>query len=468
MTPADTTRAPSGRRSAPSVGRRRLDITAVLAVLLPLLTVGALVLVQPDDLESQGSRADAPVETDLTKAVVICPSGEPLAFVASETDASGEVDVEIGPDKSTATLTPGEVTEVSGGTGPLVVTGAGALAPGLVAGRFGTPPAAAECRAPAPDQWFTGAGAGAKHRSVLELVNPDAGRAVVDTLVYGRRGIVDVPELRGVAVPGKSAVRIDLARTIPRRDNLTLRVSTNRGRIGASLRDTVDELGAGAEATDWLPSQEAPATSNLMLGLPAGTGRRTLLLANAGEAEARAQVRIVTEDSVFSPEGAEDVVVGPESTRRVSLEGFLQGADIDDAIGLLVESTAPVTTSVRSFVDGDVSHAVPAQPVAERTTQIVAPGEKQLLLGGADRTGTVTVTATDADGQQVTDERVEVVADRGAVVSLPPSAALVTVTPRNTSIAGSVLSTDDDGVAVVRLRTLLRTGLIADVRPGLP
>jgi len=303
---------------------------------------------------------------------------------------------------------------------------------------------------------------------VLELVNPDAGRAIVDTVVYGRRGVVEVPELRGLAVPGGSAVRLDLARIIPRRDNLTLRVSTNRGRVSASLSDTVDELGAGVQATDWLPSQAGPTTSNLLLGLPRGPGRRTLLIANPGDAETRATVRIVTEDAVFSPAGAEDVVVGPEATRRLSLTSVLQGADTADAIGLLVESTVPVTTTLRSFVDGDLSHAVPAQPLTEATTVIAAPGEKRLLLGGADRAGVVTVRATSAEGVQVTEERVEVAPGRGYLVPLPPQAALVTVTPRSAEIAGSVLSRTDDGRAVVRLRALQRTSLVPDVRPGLP
>ncbi len=457
----------TGHRSSASVGRRRLDITAALAVLLPLLTVGALVFVQPDAPESSGGQGtDTPRQTDLTKAVVICPSGEPRAFLATEADTGGEVVVEIGEDKSRARLSPDRVTKVSGGDGALVVTGQGRLAPGLVAGRFDSPPAAAECRAPSSDQWFTGAGSGAKHSSVLELVNPDAGRAIIDTLVYGRRGLVEVPELRGLAVPGRSSVEVDLARTIPRRDDLTLRVRTTRGRVTASVRDTVDELGAGVDASDWLPFQAAPSTSNLMLGLPRGTGQRTLLIANAGDAETRAEVRIVTEDSVFSPEGAEDVVIAPETTRRISLTSALRGADIDDAIGLLVESTVPVTTAVRSFVDGDLSHAVPAESVTDASTVIAAPGEKRLLLGGANRSGSVVVRATSAEGERVADERVEV-AGRGYVVPLPRQAVLVRVIPRNVGIAGSVMSSDD-GVAVVRLRSSLRTGLIADVRPGLP
>ena len=118
---------------------------------------------------------------------------------------------------------------------------------------------------------------------MLELVNPDAGPAVVDAIAYGRRGAVDAPALRGVAVPGRSVVHIDLAERVPRRDDLALHVTTTRGRVSASVVDTYDELGSSGSATDYLPSQPAPTTSNLLLGLPEGTGRRTLLLANPAE-----------------------------------------------------------------------------------------------------------------------------------------------------------------------------------------
>ena len=155
-------------------------------------------------------------------------------------------------------------------------------------GVFATPLAAAPCREPIPDQWFTGVGAGAHHSSVLELVNPDAGPAVIDATLVGQDGIVDAPELRGVAVPAQGVVRINLATTIPRRDELALQVMTSRGRVVATIRDRYDQLGTGAAARDWLPGQSAPATSNLLLGLPSGAGQRSLVIANPESDETRA------------------------------------------------------------------------------------------------------------------------------------------------------------------------------------
>jgi len=451
-----------GRRTA-QVRGRRVDVTVLLAVGLPLLAILAALLVAPGDTERPGA---PPEETALTRATVICPSGDPGAVVASDSDASGEVNVRQGRREGGVELSPLRPAEVPTRRSPVVVTADGDLAPGLLAGRFGSPLVAPECRAPAFDEWFTGVGAGAKHSSVLELVNPDAGPAVVDAIAYGRSGPVDAEALRGVAVPGRSVVRIDLAQRVPHSGDLALHLTTSRGRVSAAVLDRYDELGAGASATDYLPSQPAPSTSNLLLGLPEGRGRRSLLLANPGETEARASIKVVTEDAVFAAVGTKDVVVPPQGVKRVSISSLLEGPNAADALGLLVESSTPVTASARLFVDGDLTHLGPTETFDE-TSLVVAPGRKRLLLGGATGAGAVRVAARDAGGDVVLEKRVEVVADRGAALDLPEEAVLLTVSTSGTAIGGSVLATGD-GSAVLRLRALQRSGLIADVRPGLP
>lgn len=451
----------SGRRAAEET-RRRIDVTLVLAIALPLLTIAASLLVRPDDAPTPSY---APEQSVLTRSTLVCPSGDSDALVATTTDASGEVAARVGDEESRVALSPGRVAEVAGER-PVVVTGEGDLAPGLVGGRFLSPLAASTCREPAPDQWFTGVGAGARHRSVLELVNPDAGPALVDATVYGQDGVVDAPALRGVAVPARGAVRIDLAATLPRRDELAVRVTTARGRVAATMRDLYDQLGAGASAGDWLPAQAAPATSQLMLGLPTGSGQRMLTLANSGTGEVRAELRLVTESSIFSPEGVDDIVVPPESVTRVSLSKVLDREALRDVVGIQVTSSAPVTAGVRSFVDGDLSHTGPGEPVGD-SAAVTPQGSKQLVLAGASRAGTVSVVATDADGQVVAEKDVDVVADAGFAVDLPSDAALVHVTTRATSIVGSIV-VSDDGAAVIRLPVLVRDSLVADVRPGRP
>lgn len=450
-------------RSARPAGRA-LDVTVVLAVLLPLLTAGAVLLTRT---ESPAVPERAPAETALGAASVICPSprtGRSPVLVATGSEASGSVTV--GADA--VRVTDGALTSVRSGDGPVVVDAEDRLAPGLVAGRFAERPlGVAECRAPDPEQWFTGVGASARHASVLELVNPDNGPAVADVVVTGRAGVVDVPGLRGVSVPGNGSVRFDLARVVPRRDELSLRVTTARGRLHAAVLDSVDELGAGASAQDWLPAQDEPGTDLTLLGLPSGPGPRTLLVANDGDSEVRATVRVVNERSVFAPEGVSEIRVAPQSVRRVQLGRALAPLGRDGAVGLSVTATGPVTATLRSFVGGDLAHAVAAAPVSTSTVAVLPPGRKRLLLAGAGSTGVVTVVARDATGEELARERVEVAPDRGFATRLPTRAVHLTVTPERTPVLGAVLATPA-GAGVVRLRELVRSGLVPAVRPGLP
>lgn len=459
--PAPTPTPAAGR----SRSRRRFDVTTALALALPLLTVGALALVRP---EVAAPAATPPQETALTRAVVVCPSGAPEVAVATGNDTEGTVDYLLGDREGSADVVAGGVTTVSGRKGPLVARAEGDLAPGLVAGRFESPLAAAECRPPAPDQWFTGVGSGARHTSTLELVNPDAGPAVVDATLYGVSGVIDAPGLRGVAVPGRGVVRLPIAELVPRRDELALHVTTSRGRVTASLRDRYQQLGTGGAAEDWLRSQAAPATGNLLLGLAPGSGLRSLVLLNPGTDETRARVRLVTGRSVFSPAGLEEVVLAPQSVTRVSLTDLLRGPAGEGALGLVVDSGTPVTATLRTYAGGDLSHAVPGSPITDPTTVLTPTGAKQVVVGGATRAGTVTVTARTADGTVVGEEKIEVVAGRGYVVDVPRRAVVLTVTPRRTTVEGAVLVTDGGAAAVIGLREQVTSGLVGAVRPGLP
>jgi hypothetical protein len=456
---------PPGRRSAQPAQRRGIDVTVLLAVLLPLAVVLAALVVRQDPATTPES---GPEEVPLARSTVICPSGAGPVVAATDGETGGPVTVGQGRREETAELAPGRPTELEVGRAPVVLDAEGELAPGLLAGRGGSPLVAPECRPPAFDEWFTGVGAGAKHTSVLELVNPDAGPAVVDTIAYGADGPVAESEsvLRGVAVPGHSVVHIDLAAKMPRRDELALHVRATRGRVSAAVLDTYDELGRGPSATDYLPAQAAPSTSNLLLGLPDGRGRRVLLLTNPAETETRAAVKVVTAESTFAAVGSKDIVVPPQSVVRVSISPLLRGRNAKDALGLLVESADPVTATARLFVGGDLTHLAPAPPVTE-TSAVVPEGTKRLTLGGATRAGAVHVVSHDARGRELADERVEVAPGRGAVLDLPAKAVLVTVTANGTEVVGTVRASGD-GDAVLRLRPMVRSGLVPVVRPGLP
>jgi hypothetical protein len=205
----------------------------------------------------------------------------------------------------------------------------------------------------------------------------------------------------------------------------------------------------------------------VLLGLVKGAGDRTLVLANPGADEVRATIKVVTASSVYAPSGVEPVRVAPDTTEAVSLDDVLAQAAKDGALGVVVDATGPVTTSLRQVVGGDLS-VLGAAPAVDATTAAVVPtGPKRLLLGGPDAVGVATVTSYSAKGKQLDQQRVELAPDAGADVTVPDDAALVTLTPERTTVRAAVLLTGN-GTAVVPLRALVLTGLVPDVRPGVP
>jgi hypothetical protein len=466
--------APSapGRRSTRR--GRRINLTTLLAVVLPVLCALALLLVEPSGTTETSA---APTLTALSRATVVCPSAmdgsSDVAITSAAEDVRGPVRVGLGSDSDEADVASGEVTTVDGGTGPVAVSGEDDTAPGLLAARFGADAqAVASCLAPAPLAWFTGVGAGAGHTSVLELTNPDSGTAVADVTVYGRHGVVDAPRLRGISVPGGNSVQLDLASIVPRRDELALEVVAARGRIGANVLDQYDPLGSGKTTQDWLPAQTEPSTSNLLMGLPAGAdARRTLVVANGGPDEVRASVQVVTERSVFTPKDVPDIRIPPESTAKLKVSGPLARLLGDGVSGLLVTGTEPVTASLRSYVDADLSHTAPDRAVDGPATVLLPGGDRSptrtLQLAGAEHVGVVDVVSRNDSGEELDTARVDVTPDHGVSVKLPAGATLVTVTPSRTAVSGAILVAGR-GAAVVPLTTPDVNGLVPSVRPGLP
>lgn len=458
--------------------RRAVTPDGVVAVLLPLACAGALVLVRPDAVDT--GDAHPPERSQLPTASVVCPgatSAEPdgadrlgVTTLAAglDADVDGELALGLGGDPRMVRVRTGRVTSVRRDSGPVLVTGHDELAPGVVAGRSADAPLrAVDCAPTAAAQWFTAVGAGATHSSLVELVNPNPGRAVADVIVWSPNGPLDVPGLRGVTVPGGSSTRLDLGAVVPRRGELMLEVSTLRGQVSASVLDTYDELGTGVCASDWLSGQAAPAQENVLLGLARGAGERTLVLGNPGGTELRAEVQVVTPRSVFTPAGVAPVRIAPGSTQKVTLSSLLEEVTGQGAIGIVVTSTGPVTATLRQVVEGDLSLLPPAAQVAGPTALVVPQGRRRLMLADPSAVGVATVTALTADGEELVSERLELKPDTAATLALPEDAALVVLTPERASVRAAVLVVGD-GNAVLRMRELVRTGLVPDVRPGLP
>ena len=181
------------------------------------------------------------------------------------------------------------------------------------------------------------------------------------------------------------------------------------------------------------------------------------------------QVRIITADSAFAPEGVEELRVPPGTVRTTTLTSAMRAAVEDGALGLEVTGSVPVTAALRSVVGGDLSHAVPVTPSTEAMTALVPKGAGRVLLADADGVGTVTVTSFAADGKKLEEETVEVKPGTGGSVDLPKKAALVRVSSTRTSIhAAALITGKGEGAAVVPFRELATTALVPAVRAGLP
>ncbi|MGC4111264.1 MAG: DUF5719 family protein [Nocardioides sp.] len=469
-------------RDADVVRRRRtprLDLVTVLAVVVPLVTVGVLAGVRRPPVHETD---EPPALTSLTDASVVCPgpvSTAPDAWASTASGQQGAVTVTAGGQSSKVSVTPGASAPLTGSSA-LVVRGTDALAPGLLGLRAGTAPLTTQaCSVPSSEQWFTGIGSGPDHDSVIELVNPDSGRADVDITLYGRHAF-SVRKLHGITIPAHRTVSLDLGAIVPRRMLLSAQVQISRGRLAVHVLDSRTDLATHQTISEWLPRQDAPALQNVLLGLPAGPGQRTLQIANPSEDQVRAQVKIVTADTTFAPAGLETLSVPPGSTLSVSMTKVLGKALSDGALGIEVVADAPVTASVATQLDGDEALTVPDPVVRHEAATLLPvaptapakPGGKKptpvtaTLHLTAASAGAAQVTAYDATGKQLLDQRVGTELGKVVKVLLPAGSAYLKVVPQGTELRGSVVLTGA-GASVVPLGELLTQGLVPQIRPGL-
>ncbi|WP_114422245.1 DUF5719 family protein [Nocardioides houyundeii] len=458
-------RPAGGTRRRVAVPRERtISSTTLLAFLVPALTVAALATVHPTPTEEPGR---PPSSAPLTRSTLVCPpalpGGRVISAALADPEAAGVVrlrheetdELEL---EAARTL---EIDEPA----QAVLIGEDTTAPGLVAGRTARD-AATSCVTPQAQTWFTGVGAGAEHSSVLELVNPDGGPAVADITVLGPTGEIEVPRLRGLTVRGQRLVRLDLARLVPQREELTLRVQVSRGRLGAWVVDRSEDLAGGAVTQDWLAAQTAPTRTGYLLGVGAGTGERTLVVANDGADEARVAVRLVTSRSEFAPSGLEELVVAPGSTAVLDLSRVLAGAEGEGALGVRLDSDHPVSGTLRAVTPQGLSHGVVSEPVSSRAAAVVGPGPKRVVLAGVARVSELTVLTRDARGRQLEPVQVSLRPGMGLSAALPEAARYVELATEGATVQAALV-TGGSGGSVQPLSELVLDSDVPHVRPAL-
>lgn len=463
MTVQSATPSSGGRRAAAADQTRR-PLSVILAAVVPLVVLAGALLVNGEPTATPAPTAAS--EAALTSLHLPCPpaAAGKVGLGTLQPDASGGVSLTVGAEHRAAKVTAHRVTWVNEPHAAVVV-GREGMAPGLVATRVDERHAAAVgCHEPRPETWFTGVGAASIHSSTLRLVNPDTGPAVAEVTVYGQHGLLDVPRLRGLTVPGGTVATIDLSKEAPVTGDLAIRVAVARGRLGASLLDSFTER---TRTADWISAQYAPSLANTVVGIATGSGPRTLVVANPSDSEARVQVRVIGSRSTFVPEGFEELSVPPESVIVKNVAKFIGAAAAKDTVGLLVTSTQPVTVAVRSLVDDELSSAVAVEAFSHAGL-VVPPGKAALQVAAPDLAGAAQVTAYSAVGKVLLDTRIAARKLTGATLALPEGTAYVVVEADAPTLHGAVRVTSARGVVTLPLFDAVMTRLIPDVQARLP
>ena len=458
----------NGAPQEPGARRRRLvgrrwDPVLALCVVVPLVVVGALATVHPAPTQES---LRAPGAAPLQRSVLVCPAGLPgseqVSVALADASTSGRVGVAGG---EPFELRAGRVgTRSTSGT--VVLDGNGATAVGLLAVR-GDAGQGTICQGPRTDVWFTGVGGGPEHTSRLRLVNPDSGPAVADVEVLTSDGPQEVRKLRGLTVEAKSETVIDLDSVVPDRDDMSLRVTVPRGRLALSVTDTLQEIGSDVRARSWLAGQSAGTRTTHLLGVERGTGRRTLVLANAGEDEARVSIRFVTEQSEFVPAGLETVTVPPGSTSTVNLSKVLASKEADGLHGLRLDSEVPVTATLRTVRGKRLQHTVGAPWLRKQAATVLPDGGSELVVAGAERMTDVIVRQRTADGTELEPRTVPVPPNTAVPVELSSKARVVVLEVGGQPVRAAVVASKGDPAQVRVLEELPVSTAVPDVRPAL-
>lgn len=439
MSSPRTPGTPAGRPGATGGARRMVRAARGPAVwpalLLAVATVLALVLAgrpQPPAPSAQDG-VGAPARVDRT---LVCPGGLPSARVESgTTGAAGQPGTRVQeadlPERGEATEVEAEARGAAGAFATQVARGGGWLA-------------AVPCPEPRQEWWFVGLGGGQAHRSEVLVSNPREGDAVVDVEVLGPRGRVEAPGLDGMFVPAGTTTRLDLREVAPSSGDLAVRVTASRGLVSVVAADSqVPDL-IGDRLREWVTPQSAPARRLTLTGIPDDPDEATALVANPGEVEALVEVRAIGSRGTFTPRGTGPLRVGPGEVRPLPLDAVFDG----EPVAVSLESTDPVVATVRSFDDGDLSHAgAPARSADGAVLGIPERTRAELRVSSPRVEGSVRVTPYAASGRPLRTRTVSIDPGATAGLRLPARARSVALRTSSPRIAAGLVLTSPDGVA---------------------
>ncbi|GAA3607459.1 DUF5719 family protein [Microlunatus ginsengisoli] len=375
------------RRRFPVSGRHVLAVAVVLVVAVAIVVGGSLLPTQrartvvsaaplvgrttsvcPAAFQDSADAADRPAAT--VSAVTIRSAPDRQGVLTGTLLAGGEPLLTVKQQGFGAQVKAPDAPLLLQATGAMSTASSGAILASADTGEL-TGLSAAPCTSPSTSQWFVGVGAETTNRTELVLSNPDDAQAEVDLRFFGQSGRVVVPGSPGLVVPAHASRTVSLESLVAQTGPLSVWVRATSGRVSAMARD-LRSVGLTPAGADWHPASIGPRRALVVPGVPAGAGARQLQLVNPSMTRALVTVSVLGATGAFSPVGAEQVEVPPESTVSASLDPGLAGQGA--GIGLAADrpvSAAVVSTS--SGTDADTGSAAlpdiavqPATPAVGR------------------------------------------------------------------------------------------------------
>jgi len=364
-------------------------------------------------------------------------------------------------------------TGAAAGTGPAAGTGVAAVQTTLARTGDRRGLAALACPAATTDAWLVGGATTAGRRARLLLLDPTPAPAVVDVVVLGPRGPLDLPSARGVVVAPGRARALQLDALAPGLDRLAVHVVARRGRVAAVLDDSRLD-GATPAGVDDVPVAAPPARSQTVPGVvvpvvpPGDVATAVVRLAVPGGEDAVVHLHLAGPrgDTLLPRNGVVTVPAG--SVVDVPLTGLAAGgyavlaeADVPVVAGALVRVSGPPAgplrrpaadiawTAAAPPLPGDALVAVP-RPAWPGTRGIVglAPGATRLTLTARDIGADVVLRQIGPRGGTLLARTVHVPAHRtvAVVVNGAAMAVVLRTEPRRPVTAAiSVLTPDVAG-----------------------
>ncbi len=302
--------------------------------------------------------------------------------------------------------------------GGVMIQASGAMARGLEAEQTSAGGlATAQCQAPGTDFWFVGPGQKSVADIQLYLMNTDSQAADATVQILTDSGPILGSTDAGIGVPPHGLVVQSLAKLLHGSGVVALNVTTSVGRVVAAVLETSN----GSEPGAWLPATAAPATSQVLPGLPGTPGGRELYVAVPGVSNAQVKVTAITARGSYQPTGGSGIDLPGGSAAGIALPSL-------GGIPAAIQVSSGVPVSVSMSVPGGAAGApgafiAAAAPVQEQGVIAGNPassgGTSALVLSAPQAAAQVSVTELTAAGQgSVAPRTVAVAAGHSVVVTL--------------------------------------------------